>query len=589
MKHLRYPFLKRSVLTLLVSSSFASVAPGATVNLHITTGGPLWSLIGIEARKPLYHNGQPAPIKAGTEDVLDCEKIAQDDCDGTCNPGTYLVTTEAGAICNAVAQVQQHIKNDVVLEAEFYFVDLTPISPGALGGSLPNVQLIVANNKSKDLNKGYKIGRKLLIAQNAQEKNSDPIVNHLPRHSQLQAILPDDPFYQSNPEFKDGKWKPRSLGITTAQLKALGIRPSVGQVGDYDEDLSLYSGLASQGKPVDFVMLLADTEAAGSLLQFDFDISMGSNPPNELGTIPDEITDMQGPYDLQTYNAIDFTDPFTWPVGFNTVIPKRAIDVQGIVMHEFIHSLGYISYIGEDTIYGGITLPAPEGIYPSNQQAVYIMDLFRIKDRDAANIRNMNDFTKAPRYWIVDALAENSEGLSHFCLVDQGHATSVVDVKNGKAQTILMTSGEYFSDGIFTGAPGNVTAGDGFQASHARNPFKSVPVPGFELEGCTVTGGGPVANGWVKQYIFTPDSEGESPPGMIMRPFTGFHNPTILTQRDLKMLDLIGWDIDYAGGQQTVLSPAMPNQANDPLVDQESFEAANGVTFVPSSKLIIDK
>jgi hypothetical protein len=293
---------------------------------------------------------------------------------------------------------------------------------------------------------------------------------------------------------------------------------------------------------------------------------------------------MIGPLSLAQYNSINFFDVSTFPPGFNTVAPKRVIDLQGLIMHELLHGLGYASNIGgyqysNDIQTGVITLPPPDQI-PKQFQRVTLMDLYRFNQSTANGINTWSDFTHAARFWDVDA-----ELLGTCRAADQGTAVIVTGIKSNNSEKIPMSSGEQYTmsstaNGIDVDP---CIKGDCYQSSHARNPFNIIPTnglpPEFTFFACQSLGGTGVVLGLIQSFQFFPDTSNQSPPGMLMRPFSGFHNPNLLTTRDLKVLDLIGWDVDYQGNQPTVLNPVSVADVNN-SVDQSTFELQNGVNLI---------
>lgn len=573
-----------ALLLIAFQSVSAKKQTGTNFIIHVTQGGPLTPIfLGAPGRLPKLTDDIATPIKPGTVDELDCEYIANLDYDQDGEPGDLLITTEAGALCNAIAQLQRHLRNDATIEVEFYFADLTAISPSAIGAAGGNPNIVVSSNPN-DPRAAYNEILRLVKKQNNMEgPRSDKIVNFLPKREKLQVQLPPDLFYDD--------WKPATIGLTQAQVKALGgLTKKLKFEIPPGEDIIL--GLVANPQ-VDFFFLLADTSAASSALEFDFNLA--------------DSTGMQGPLELETYNAIDFTDPLcigttigpdgnavspagcSWPLGFNLAEPKRFIDIQGVVMHELMHGLGYLSNIGGpsfDLDFGlpsnAITSPASLDLVEERFHRAALLDLYRVQDDTAVNIKKYKQFREAARYWTVDDLDDDISGINNFCRVEDGTAVVVTDIVNKQAKRVLMSSGSFFKpvenplipgrmDGFDDGLPGDCVKGDCQQSAHARNPFQAVPVEGSELEACTVGGGGPVVSGAVQGHHFIPDQEGQSPSGMIMRPFSGFHNPLLLTERDLTILDLVGWDVDYEGNQATLLGDVEPvfgnNIVSETLVD----------------------
>lgn len=94
---------------------------------------------------------------------------------------------------------------------------------GILGGAFVEVVWLAPPERlSLRGRHGYDAMLRILKSKARQEADADGITSYLPNYAALEMTLPDDPFFNDNPDFRDGRWKPVSLAITRAQIKALG-------------------------------------------------------------------------------------------------------------------------------------------------------------------------------------------------------------------------------------------------------------------------------------------------------------------------------------------------------------------------------
>ncbi len=461
--------------------------------------------------------------------AVDCAKIKDE-------VPQLLKTTEAGAACAAIAEVEKHIRTDVVVNIEFAAGNLEAVlGVPALGFAQSSTALIShKSNSEENFTYGYQTVMKMLKVQNASEhQNRENIITHLPNISQLQTDYPPGSFFDgANEEYADGKFVPGTIKLNTSQLRALGVAP-----GGASNNIDPVGFGAIPGTDGFAVLVMPETALFDVVWDFDTTDNVGM------------ITDLT----KADWDVINFTDDETWPAGF--LLTPRFFDFKGVIMHEILHNLGVSSRVdGFEQNRDGETT-----IMTKAERSVRVIDLFRVSQSTANQIHTFGDFTGAQRYLKVDG------PLNGRCDVDNGKAVAVIDIVDGQAITIPLTSGtREDSEEI-------CIAGDCLQASHLRNAYSAIRADEVNCSGAFIG---------VRFH--------EDPPGMLMAPVGLDHNPEILTERDLRILDVIGWNIDYDGTQPTSLDGGNNNASNANLMSQEEFEQKENVSVQFGSSLIID-
>lgn len=497
----------------LVMLGVASPAHALRIIPHLTSGPAIISDIASPISGPM-------PLLPGSSTALDCKAV-------NTLLGGNLQTTETGALCLAISNIEAHIKDNVTVEVEFYKIDFPAFGlPGVLGGAFPIVQWYGSpeNNPSLKPQHGYNKMLSLLKAKSAKEDGKDSIISELPNLNQLSAIYPSNSFFND--------FKPVSIAATRAQLKALKIQPAKSFTL-----LSTAPDSLSSLPNMDAVFVLGNDNT-------DPTITWDLNPSDGIGLL--------GPFTQTEYNSFRFNDLNTLPAGFFPNFPNvrpSIIDYQQVVQHELLHVLGVISNIDNGNPSDLVNPDFPN--LPRQFQFVMIMDLFRFPENQVQNIQKPSDFKFASREWI-------SEGQGNVCSVQSGNAVFVAGVTKNGPEVIPLSSG---------------ITGDGRQSSHLRSPYSIVRA-------------NPNCTGLTIGHNFH-----QQPPGPQMRPAHGTQvtagKTNSFTNEDLRLLDLIGWDVDYSGKQtQSITSGASLSAANEGLTPAESI--ANSAEIYQSEMTILD-
>lgn len=512
--------LLSGLITGIAALGFTPSAHALHIIAHLTSGPEAFAGFATSI-------SGPAPLLPGSATGLDCKKVKE-------ILGDNMNTTETGVLCLALGNLEAHIKNKVTVNVEFYKVDFAQApgwGAGVIGGTAPNIQWFVSpeNNPNLIANHGYNKMLNLLQSSAAKESDKDPIVSHLPNIGQLNAILPNNPFFKG--------FKPVSIAVSTAQLKALGMRPAKSFKlisPDYPQDFQSLPGM-------DAAFALAnDTTTAA----FKWDL----NTTDSIG--------LTGPYTKEVYNTFRFNNLSTLPPDFFPNWPSpnpNYLDFGFIVQHEVIHVLGQLSNInlGDDS---SDIMGSGYPDLPREAQFVFLQDMFRFPENQVDKIKSANDFTKAAREWI-------SEGPGNTCSVDKGNAVFVADVTKNGPEVIKLSSG-------FAGP------GDGRQSSHLRSPFNSVTA-------------NPNCKGALIGLNFL-----DNTPGPTMRPSHGrnnsAHSTNPLTNDDLHVIDLIGWDVDYDGTQKTSMDENPSPDENDSLMSADQAASQMGADVYQTTQQIIE-
>ncbi len=366
----------------------------------------------------------------------------------------------------------------------------------------------------------------LLQSSAAKESDKDPIVNHFPNIAQLNAILPNNPFFNG--------FKPIAISASRAQLKALGVRPA-----NNFKLVTVGNNSTFQTLPdVDGTFVLGNDLT-------DPTISWDLNPSDGIGLL--------GPFTKAEYNTFRFNDLSTLPPNFFPNWPSQnpfIADFQQVVQHETLHVLGVLSQISN-----GLAKDIVSPTYPSQPreaQVVTIMDMFRFPENQVANMKASDDFKKAAREWI-------SEGPGNNCSVQLGNAVFVASVSKAGPEILKLSSGR---------------VGDNRQSSHLRSSYNSLTVN----SNCT---------GALIGLTFL-----DEPPGPMMRPAHGRQISALKTNSfandDLRLLDLIGWDIDYNGTQKTSMDENPSLDADQSLTSADEMASQMGAEVYQSTTEIWD-
>ncbi len=470
----------------------------------------------------------PSPTLPGSITALDCKAVKE-------TLGNNLTSAQTGSLCLAIASIEKYVKNDVTIELEFYRVNfpVTGAPPGVIGAAILKYQYFVSpeNNPNLKANHGYNKMVHLLKTASAKESDKDPITNHLPNLNQLSATLPDAPFFNN--------FKPISVAATHSQLKAFGVKPS-NAFKLLDETITPLPVLTTTLPNMDGGFTLGDDTT-------DPTIFWDLNPTDDVG--------LKGPFTREEYNLFRFNDASTLPPGFFPNFPSTApamLDFIQVISHEIIHDMGVISKI-DNNIPNDIVHPNFPNL-PRENQYVTIMDLFRVAGDQTHTINSMNDFTKLSRYWV-------SGSLGNTCSASLGNAVFIADVTQEGPEIINLSSGSRGKDAR--------------QSSHLRSPFDIVRINA----NCTGT---LIGHSFYSAF-----------PGPSMRPAHGTQvsaksfDP--LTHEDLRVLDIVGWDIDYTGSQPTSLEAGASLENNQDLQSADDIANQNGpgtVIYESHSNLI---
>jgi len=435
---------------------------------------------------------------AGSQTGTDCSALTAQE----------KLTTFTGAACVSLERLSAFIKNDIVLNIEFYAV----INTGnVLGFSAPDFVAIPTNDES---GKGYNEVRQALINSEQAEAQSFPIVSFLPTHAQFTANLPDG--------FLLGQdWKPRTLRLSTGQAKAMGILDKTIDVPDVFADIVTLPNMDAVS------MTLNDIPDPENNI-YDLD------PSDGVGISPLKLKDWDAVNIFREEPIIPFVEPgpisedSTFPEGY---LPKKVFDFQGLIAHNIMPAFGVESLLNDILFADGLAIVKQQG----NVRGVRIVDLYHIAEDELGNITSLSDFTTIPRnFTIVDSRPPDLNLFANLILefpVDPrtGNHTVVYDVVNGAAQAIPMSGG---------GSPFDLFAGKGDLGdfSSTRTPF----ILEFDLTLNQIN-----RLDWYTLRDAGANKNVIPPSPALMNPILLVHTVNEATREDLIILDLIGYDIDF--------------------------------------------
>lgn len=432
-----------------------------------------------------------------------------------CAPGPYYGTdcdklfelyshrsnpTQTGGVCTAIKTLGQLIRNNVTLHYEIFGV----YNAGPVFGSEIPIEMALPDLHGNGT--AYDITMALLKLSEMLEQDSEPIVDALPFRDQLNLLLPGDIDPLLGPS-----WKPRTIHLSKAQARVL-MPPSLFEnMVIVNSEVNDYATL-----PVDFIdsLFIAasdfDTVSPG-YISFDHDQSNGIGPTEGPG----------GMYKPPTFHDLE-----------NLSLPN-VYDSTGIALHEFIHSLGYGSYV--DNL-SGVDGSAWDTGLPANLYGLPVMDLLRTEELQLGTISSLHAYTAAPRYLdrvyqTPTQIAEFNANLSAGVLpgatnVENGNHVVVYDIKKGQAEWFGVSGGRI---SLFT--PGR---GDQTQDAHARSLYR------IYFAFATLTA----------ELVFTEAAREAFPNDKPVLPLMMFSatpnyrlNPTF---DDMFIVDASGWDVDWS-------------------------------------------
>ena len=256
-------------------------------------------------------------------------------------------------------------------------------------------------------------------------------------------------------------------------------------------------------------------------------IPIGGQPTLQaLGYLPAQLDPDPDVTPFGSVPSLGFNAAFDFDVDPTDGIDPSRIDFEAIVIHEMGHSLGFTSVIGQ-------------GGPPNNFFSVW--DLFRVRPDDVEAGESLTDgvgWETAPR------------------VVTPGPpATEVDQIVNGRP---YLKATQVFFDGRATyetsTATGSRTGGDGQQASHWRDDADRPPDPSDSGD----------------RYIG------------IMDPNFGAGVQQSYKEPDLRVLDVIGYGIDYAPSLTDGLAVSLDGDAVDlaafPVAEIALGDVATGAT-----------
>lgn len=426
---------------------------------------------------------------------------------------TDTVNSEAKTACEAAKLWEKSISDNVTVKTELYVVksDFIKANLGIALGLVNFCEIkepLVNPVVEESINKL----RKMLINKNKREGNPTPILNYLPNGKQLLSNAIVDP--QRNGLGNDPL--PQRVAITTSQAKAFG---------DYESCLA-------EDRIIRDIVITDDT-ADGTIILFEnFEPNIATS---ETWTLDASELPNNGAISAAQFNSLNWAN---LPPSIPPYQPELR-DLKGTIVHELAHNLGFQN-ASVDTNRLGVS-----GILP--------LDFFRLCEMNddictvsVNDIKTKKQFRTAPRYYLdtgttcgdprlKDGGLDNPQNFPALAVFAYQFTDKNQDISDSSIQVdYYEAAGGQGFNSLFN------VFGDGNEASHFRKSQQFVNQRGC-MDDINDTFNQRLLYLEPAFSIFA-NQENVRP---LMEPVSlPFIRRDKITEKDLNMLDLIGWDIN---------------------------------------------